>query len=272
MDRDQCFVHYHWLHVPNSSVSDITALVTVGTYVWSGAGNGVDSYKSHDFEATCSQITSSGGSLSSLSLVWSVNPIAGDRAVTPPCLQILRINGEEMTDDIIMHGTWCHLWKKKIREKDVVGIVTGVCEETFNINCKNSSNRQNIWNFNVRKSKLQEMANFGNYPGDFRLQSGDQEKWFKIWSLPDYPGELTAVRRKQQAFHDATTVVSLSNDYRNSLLMTCYYPDLDSDASSVQNFCARFSHVILWGNHNGSIAKCQLFSQVINPQEHSKFV
>ena len=26
-----------------------------------------------------------------------------------------------------------------------------------------------------------------NYPVDFRLQSGDSEKWFKIWTLPDYP-------------------------------------------------------------------------------------
>ena len=65
-------------------------------------------------------------------------------------------------------------------------------------------------------------------------------------------------------------MVSLSNDFRNSLLMTCYYPDLGSDASSVPNFCARFSDVILRGNHSGSIAKCQLFSQVINPQERSK--
>ena len=101
--------------------------------------------------------------------------------------------------------------------------------------------------------------------------SGDQEKRFKIWSLPDYPGELTALRRKHLAFHDATAMVSLSNDFRNSLLMTCYYLDLGSDASSVLNFCARFSDVILRGNHSGSIAKCQLFSQVINPQEHSKF-
>ena len=102
-------------------------------------------------------------------------------------------------------------------------------------------------------------------------KSGDQEKRFKIWSLPDYAGELTVLQRKQLAFHDATTMVSLSNDCRNSLLMTCY-PDLGSDASSVWNFCARFSGVIFRGNHSGSITKCQLFSQVINPQEHSKFV
>ena len=52
-------------------------------------------------------------------------------------------------------------------------------------------------------------------------KSGDQEKRFQIWSLPDYAGELTVLRRKQLAFHDATTVVSLSSDCRNSLLMTC---------------------------------------------------
>ena len=85
-------------------------------------------------------------------------------------------------------------------------------------------------------------------------KSGDQEKRFKIWSLPDYAGELTALQRKHLAFHDATTVVSLSNDCRYSLLMTCYYPGLGSDASSVWNFCARFSGVILRGNQSGSSA------------------
>ena len=45
------------------------------------------------------------------------------RAVNPPRLQILRIDGEGMIDDTIMQGTWCHLRKKK-GEKDVVGIVT----------------------------------------------------------------------------------------------------------------------------------------------------
>ena len=79
------------------------------------------------------------------------------------------------------------LWKK-MREKDVVGIVTfdligllptnhinlllilqwhiEVCEETFNDNSNYSSN---IWNLIVRKLKLQEMANFDDYPEDFRL-------------------------------------------------------------------------------------------------------
>ena len=59
--------------------------------------------------------------------------------------------------------------------------------------------RQNIWNFIVRKSNLQEMANFSDYPGDFRLQSGDLEKWFKIWSLQDCRGELAALPRRWRA-------------------------------------------------------------------------
>ena len=37
------------------------------------------------------------------------------------------------------------------------------------------------------------MANFGDYPGDFILKSGDREIRSKNWSLPDYPGELTAL-------------------------------------------------------------------------------
>ena len=53
---------------------------------------------------------------------------------------------------------------------------------------------QSIWNFIVRESSLQEMANFDDYPGDFRLWSGDREIRLKIWSLPDYPGEFTALR------------------------------------------------------------------------------
>ena len=41
---------------------------------------------------------------------------------------------------------------------------TRVCEETFN-----SKIAQTTQNFIVGKSNLQEMINFGNYPGDFRL-------------------------------------------------------------------------------------------------------
>ena len=36
---------------------------------------------------------------------------------TPPHHQILKIDGEEIIDDIIMHGTWRHLWKKKCAKK-----------------------------------------------------------------------------------------------------------------------------------------------------------
>ena len=43
---------------------------------------------------------------------------------------------------------------------------TGVCEETFDIHSKIAQTTQN---FIVGKSNLQEMVNFGDYPGDFRL-------------------------------------------------------------------------------------------------------
>ena len=68
---------------------------------------------------------------------------------------------------------------------------TGVCVETFIINRKIAQTVQNIWYFIVRESNLQERANFGDYPGDW-------EKQFKIWSLPDYPGELTALDKHGQ--------------------------------------------------------------------------
>ena len=75
----------------------------------------------------------------------------------------------------------------KTHEKDVVGIVTfdliGLVPTNHiiayitvvywslwgNKNCKIAQTVQTIWNFIVRKSIQQEMANFGDYPGDFRL-------------------------------------------------------------------------------------------------------
>ena len=83
--------------------------------------------------------------------------------------------------------------------------------------------------------------------------------------------------RKQPTFCDATNGFPkkwhLRNGHRNSILMTCYYPDLGSASdwlkqishvalpirstsqiwvvtlSSVWNFCAHFSNVISLGNH-----------------------
>ena len=64
--------------------------------------------------------------------------------------------------------------------------------------------------------------------------------------------EVSCSLRKQSTFGDATTGFPakwrLRNECRNSILMTRHYPDLGSDASSVWNFCARFSHVIWRGN------------------------
>ena len=88
-----------------------------------------------------------------------------------------------MIKDVIMHMVHVVICKKR-RENDDVGIVTfdppitlllllqwhtGVCEETFDVNSKIAQTMQSIRNFIVRKSNLQEMANFGTYPGDFRL-------------------------------------------------------------------------------------------------------
>ena len=39
----------------------------------------------------------------------------------------------------------------------------------FDVNSKIIQTMQNIWNFIVRKSNLQEMENLGDYLGDFRL-------------------------------------------------------------------------------------------------------
>ena len=50
----------------------------------------------------------------------------------------------------------------------------------------------------VGKSSPQEIAALGiiREISDSNLEkSGDWEVWSKIWSLPDYPGELTALRR-----------------------------------------------------------------------------
>ena len=63
------------------------------------------------------------------------------------------------------------------------------------------------------------MANHGNYPRDFRLLPGDWEKWFKIWSLPDYAGELTAALciQSNPIFLD-TCLIKTPNYYRQFAL------------------------------------------------------
>ena len=109
------------------------------------------------------------------------------RAVNPPRLQILRIDGEGMIDDIIMHGTWrhceknvpkrcywnCIIWPNWFTSyQSLLHILqrhTRFCEKMFDVNSKVDQIRQSIWNSIVKKSNLQEMANFGDYPGDIRL-------------------------------------------------------------------------------------------------------
>ena len=62
----------------------------------------------------------------------------------------------------------------------------------------------NMSHFVVRKSSLRQIANYVNYPGEYRHKSGDYRHktghWeirFRIWKLPDYPGELTALVYKK---------------------------------------------------------------------------
>ena len=64
-------------------------------------------------------------------------------------------------------------------------------------------------------------------------------------------------------------LVSPSNDIwetsaeENPVLMTCHYPDLGSDASSVWNFCACFSDVISRGNQWCHREMSPVFSRLI---------
>ena len=82
--------------------------------------------------------------------------------------------------------------------------------------------------------------------------------------------------RKQPTFRDDTTSFPVKWRPRNDT--TCqigvvlrigwkfastnqkHYPDLGSDASSVWNFCTRFSDVI-WRETSGDVAKCRLLSK-----------
>lgn len=59
----------------------------------------------------------------------------------------------------------------------------------FDVNCKIAQKMQN----SVYLDSNEEMANFGDYLGDFILKSGDFEIRSKIWSPPDSPGELTTL-------------------------------------------------------------------------------
>ena len=53
---------------------------------------------------------------------------------------------------------------------------SGVNEEMFDVNIKIAQTTQHSWEFIVRNSSL---LNFGDYPGDFILWSGDREIWSK---------------------------------------------------------------------------------------------
>ena len=58
--------------------------------------------------------------------------------------------------------------KKKMREKDVVGIVTGVCEEKFDINGKNSSNKAKYLKFQCQKVETTRNGKLPRLSGRFQ--------------------------------------------------------------------------------------------------------
>ena len=67
---------------------------------------------------------------------------------------------------------------------------TTIYGETFHVN--SGSNNTKYLKFCGQKVESTRNSNFGDYPGAIRLP-GDWEIQSKIWSLLDYPGELTAL-------------------------------------------------------------------------------
>ena len=48
---------------------------------------------------------------------WFLNLCATNKGVNPPRLQILRIDGDWVIDDVIMQGTWRHFLEKNARKR-----------------------------------------------------------------------------------------------------------------------------------------------------------
>ena len=67
-------------------------------------------------------------------------------------------------------------------------LVRGFCNRTlFGVYETVAQTTRNISDSHVGKSSLQKIANFGNYPGDYRHKSEDREIRFKTWSSVDSP-------------------------------------------------------------------------------------
>ena len=120
---------------------------------------------------------------------WGLFAEREGRAANPQHSQILRVDREGMIDDVICakktlwiqssrifaviqnarkRCCWhCNIWA--ITLLLISKLHTGVCEETFNVNIKIIiiQTTQNIWNFIVGKSSLQEMASFRRLSGRF---------------------------------------------------------------------------------------------------------
>ena len=158
------------------------------------------------------------------------------RAVNPRHLQIFRVDREWIIDDIIMHELiwakntrWFRLsrifvqnaWKRCCWHCNIWPIIlllilklhTGVCEEMFNVNIKIVQTTQNIWNFIVGKSSLQEMANFRLLSGRFHTL---------IWRPGDTVQNLESLGLSGR--FDSTAHFNLKTVYNNfsSKKKTCW--------------------------------------------------
>ena len=101
------------------------------------------------------------------------------------------------------------------------------------------------------------MANFGNYPGDFRLLPGDQEIRPRIWSLPDYARELTALllAGKKQHYLKLRNELPLNFYLSSSPLLTSF-----TFLSPYFPFAEHLQGFILWGKYFGNTRTTLSFS------------
>ena len=79
-----------------------------------------------------------------------------------------------------------------------------ICDDAMQCHlCKNSlwlrsmslPHKPFIFSFSHESRVLQKMTKFGDYLGDFRLYSVDWKIRSKLWSLLDYTGKLTALKK-----------------------------------------------------------------------------
>ena len=87
-------------------------------------------------------------------------------------------------------------------------------------------------------------------------------------STTGFPRQMTSEKRAQKLHIDDASLPRsgycfwlVESNFPRGTTSQKHYPDLGSDASSVWNFCARFSDIIWREITSCSVTKCRLFSQ-----------